>query len=347
MVIRKKFILVKRFDGPPKENDFEIVEENLPPLADGEFLAEAEYLSVDPYMRAYVHKLPVGSPMNGRQVARIIESKSDDFPVGKHVFGGFDWQTHTISSKGGVGSPYLVPDLGGLPLSTSLGVLGMPGYLNKPLKKELLSLRSRCTAYFAFGDICKPKSGETVVISGAAGAVGAIVGQTAKIKGCKVIGITGSEIKGKYLVENLNFDSYINYKCGDIEEQLKKQAPEGVDCYFDNVAGEISVSVMKHMNTYGRICNCGSISSYNADVSNPPKVSSIQMLMLTKQLYMEGFQVYGYLDRSDECITQHIQWIKEGKLKNLETITEGFENTTKAFIEMLEGKNLGKAIVKV
>ncbi|KAK4885643.1 hypothetical protein RN001_001914 [Aquatica leii] len=331
MVTRRKFILVKQFDHAPKESDLKIVEEKLPSLKKGEFLCEAVYLSVDPYMRAYIHKLPVGSPMNGRQVARIVESKSDEFQIGKYVVGNFDWQTHTVSSKGGVGSPYIVPNLGDLPLSLSLGVLGMPGN----------------TAYFSFVNICKPKAGETIVVSGAAGAVGNIVGQVAKMKGCKVIGITGSDQKGKYLTETLGFDSYVNYKLGYFEEELKKAAPLGIDCYFDNVAGEISVTVMKHMNMFGRICNCGSISSYNTDVNHPPKVSPVQLYMLLKQLFMEGFQASQYVDRIFESMNQHMLWIQEGKLKYIETITEGFENTGKAFIEMLEGKNLGKAIVKV
>ncbi|KAF5301369.1 hypothetical protein FQA39_LY10767 [Lamprigera yunnana] len=293
--------------------------------------SEAKYLSVDPYMRAYSYRLKTDSPMIGSQVARIIESKSNDFPVGKCVVGSFDWQTHTISSKGGVGNPYVLPDLNNFPLSFSLGVLGMPGN----------------TAYFSFLNICKPIAGKTVVITGAAGAVGCIVGQIGKIKGCKVIGVTGSKSKGQYLIEKLGFDNYVNYKSAKFEQELKNAAPNGIDYYFDNVAGEISSTIIKNMNMYGRICVCGSISSYNKDVNDVPKVSSIQLHMLRKQLYMEGYQNHQFASRIFESMEQHLKWMNEGKLLYMETITKGFENTPKAFIEMLEGKNLGKAVVKV
>ncbi|KAK5647446.1 hypothetical protein RI129_002338 [Pyrocoelia pectoralis] len=331
MVIARKFLLAKHFNGPPNVDDFKIIEEDLPDIKDGEFLAEAVYLSVDPYMRAYSHRMTEGSPMVGSQVAKIIESKNEDFPVGKYIAANFDWQTHTISSTDGVGTPYLLPDLEELPLSYGLSVLGMPGN----------------TAYFSFLDICKPKAGETVIISGAAGAVGIIVGQVAKMQSCRVIGITGSDDKGQYIVENFGFDGYVNYKRENLEEQLKQAAPEGIDCYYDNVAGEISTTVIKQMNTFGRICICGSISSYNTDINNPPKVSCVQLHMLRKQLLMQGFQSIPYRNRIFESINQHLEWIREGKLKYIETITEGFENMPKAFIEMLEGKNLGKAVVKV
>lgn len=331
MVVARKFLLAKHFVGAPNLEDFKIVEEELPDLKDGEFLAEAVYLSVDPYMRAYCYRMIEGTPMVGNQVAKIIESKSDEFPVGKYIAAQFDWQTHTISSADGVGNPYILPDLEDLPLSYGLGVLGSPGN----------------TAYFSFLDICKPKAGETVVITGAAGAVGIIVGQVAKLQSCEVIGITGSDDKGQYLVDNFGFDAYVNYKRDNLEEQLKRAAPEGIDCYFDNVAGEISTTIIKQMNMFGRICVCGSISSYNTDINDPPKVSCVQLHMLQKQLVMQGFQVMPYRSRIFESINQHLEWLRAGKLKYIETITEGFENMPKAFIEMLEGRNLGKAAVKV
>ncbi|XP_044264305.1 prostaglandin reductase 1-like isoform X2 [Tribolium madens] len=337
MVIAKKITINKRFDGMPKPSDFKTIEEELPPLKTNEFLAEAVFLSVDPYMRAYAHNIPLGATMVGTQVAKIIESRNEKYPVGKHVVGKFDWRSHTISSglpshvqgAGNAPAPYLVPDLGDLPMSYLLGVLGMPG----------------STAYFGLLDVCMPKCGEIVAVSGAAGAVGSIVGQIAKIGGCKVVGITGSERKGRFLVDQMGFDGFVNYKTDDIAQKLDQLVPEGIDCYFDNVAGEISSAVIRHMREYGRISVCGSISSYNYDVSDPPRV--VQHHMVRKQLTMKGFQNYLYQDRASEAFQKTLNWLQKGKMKYCETITEGFDNMVQAFIEMLQGKNLGKAIVKV
>jgi len=335
MVKAKVYVLQQQFSGLPKPSDLKLVEEELPPLKDGEFLAEAVYLSVDPYMRAYAPRLELGSVFIGSQVAKIIESKSDKFPVGKYVVGQYGWRSHTISDGKvdpltAVGT-WILPDFGNLPLSLAVGMLGMPGN----------------TAYFGFLEICKPKEGETVVVSGAAGAVGSHVGQIAKIKGCKVIGIAGDDEKGKWLVDELGFDHFINYKKPDIGKQLAKYAPEGVDCYFDNVGGEISSTVLSKMNDFGRISICGAISAYNTDLSNMPKVTAIQGFMLFKQLSMEGFVVTRWGKQWQEGIHQNLQWIKEGKLKYRETVTAGFDNMFKAFVDMLQGKNAGKAVVKV
>ncbi|KAJ8927307.1 hypothetical protein NQ314_020243 [Rhamnusium bicolor] len=223
MVKAKVYIFDKQFDGFPKESDLKLTEEELPPLKDGEFLAEAVYLSVDPYMRAYAPRLPLGTTFIGSQVAKILESKNSNFPVDKYVVGQFGWRTHTISDGkpvAGFSGAYLLPDFGDQPLSYSLGILGMPGN----------------TAYFGFLEILKPKAGETLVVTGAAGAVGSIVGQLGKIKGCTVIGIAGSEEKGKWLVDELGFDHVINYKTADLNEVLPKVAPKGIDLYFDNVS---------------------------------------------------------------------------------------------------------------
>ncbi|XP_068895476.1 prostaglandin reductase 1-like [Tenebrio molitor] len=326
MVKARKYVFRKQFDGLPKETDLELVEEELPPVKDGEFLAEAIYLSVDPYMRAYAPRLSLGTTFIGSQVAKVVESKNPKYPVGKHVVGEFGWRTHTISDgKAGV-FPVLNPE--GLPLSLSLGVLGMPGN----------------TAYFGLLEICQPKAGETVVVSGAAGAVGSIVGQIAKIKGCTVIGIAGTDEKGKWLVEELQFDRFINYKDKDFEKELKEATPKGVDCYFDNVGGEISNAVMERMNLYGRISVCGAISGYNS--SGDVKVGMVQRFVVSKQLKMEGFVVRRWTDRWFEGIEQNKKWIKEGKMRYRETMTEGFDNMFKAFIDMLKGGNVGKAVVK-
>ncbi|KAG5897851.1 hypothetical protein JTB14_024885 [Gonioctena quinquepunctata] len=327
MVIAKKFVLRKHFDGFPKDSDLELVEEELPDLNDNDFLAEAVYLSVDPYMRPYSRSLPLGSTFLGSQIAKITESKHSKFPTEKYVIAQFGWRTHTISD-GQFGEPRILPDFGKQPLSLGLGVLGMPGE----------------TAYFGLLEICQPRIGETVVVSGAAGAVGSIVGQIAKIKGCRVIGITGSEEKGKWLVEELGFDNYINYKTADLEETLREVAPKGIDCYFDNVGGDISSTVIYQMNHFGRIACCGAISGYN---ENGQKDVLIQFPVTFRQLRMEGFIVTRWQDRRMEATNQNLQWIEQGRLKYRETITNGFENMFEAFTDMLSGGNVGKALVKV
>ncbi|XP_050315142.1 prostaglandin reductase 1-like [Anthonomus grandis grandis] len=333
MVRAQKYILQKRSRGFPKPTDFKLEREELPPLQEHEYLAEAVYLSVDPYMRAYMPKIPLNTVMLGGQVAKITESRSPKYPRGKYVVGNFGWRTHTIlrddvTEHSGI-PVVLLPDLGDLPVSLSLGMLGMPGN----------------TAYFGFLELCDPKPGETVVVSGAAGAVGSHVGQIAKIKGCKVIGIAGTDKKGKWLTKGLGFDSFINYKTQNVKEELLRQAPDGVDCYFDNVGGDITSIVLNQMNRYGRISVCGAISGYNDE--GVPKAPAIQNAIIVNQLKMEGFMVQRWSHRWMEGITQNLEWIRQGKLKYQETVTNGFNNMFNGFTDMLKGVNTGKAVVKV
>lgn len=221
-----------------------------------EFLAEAEFLSVDPYMRPYMADYKPGVTMIGGQVAKVIESKHTKFPAGSYVFGDFGWRTHTVVNPDSEGQrPYKLPDMGAIPRSLGIGYLGMPGN----------------TAYFGLLEICQPKAGETVVVTGAAGAVGSLVGQIAKIKGCHVIGLAGSDEKCDWLTGELGFDKAINYKAGNVRAALKAAAPNGIDCYFDNVGGELSSIVINQMNLFGRISVCGSISSYNLELKDWPK----------------------------------------------------------------------------
>ncbi|XP_055297767.1 prostaglandin reductase 1-like [Sitodiplosis mosellana] len=335
MVKAKKFIFAARFDGLPKVTDFRLEEETLPELKDGEFLAEAIYLSVDPYMRPYSERIPIGCTMIGGQIAKIIESKNADYPKNAIVYGSFGWRTHTIynptSPEAQLVKAYVLPSFGKLPESLGLGHLGMPGN----------------TAYFGFLEICEPKEGEVVVVSGAAGAVGSLVGQIAKIKGCKVVGIAGSDDKCAWLTRELGFDHAINYKTESIAEVLAKYAPDGVDCYFDNVGGGISSIVINQMREFGRISVCGSISSYNTPVADWPKVPILQPAFVFKQLTMKGFVVTRFWDKWFDGIAQLKKWTEEGKLQYRETITNGFENMPQALIDMLQGQNFGKAIVKV
>lgn len=206
----------------------------------------------------------------------------------------------------------------------------------------------RNTAYFGFLEICKPKAGETVAVTGAAGAVGTLVGQIAKIKGCKVIGFTGSDEKSVWLKEELGFDHVINYKSINLREQLEAAAPKGIDCYFDNVGGELSSLIMSKMNLFGRVSVCGAISAYNTmnQTIEFPKATIVQPSIIFQQLTVQGFVVYRWIDRWVEGITALKHWIEEGKLKYFETITDGFENMPQAFIDMINGKNRGKAVIK-
>lgn len=268
---------------------------------------------------------------------RVIESKQPKFPVGSFIFGEFGWRSHTIfhpDAKYPFAQPYILPDWSPLSRSLALGVLGMPGN----------------TAYFGFLELCTPKSGETLCVNAAGGAVGSLVGQIGKLKGMKVIGIAGTDKKCEWIVKELGFDHAINYKRQEVGKELGKVAPNGIDCFFDNVGGEQSSEVIELMNEFGRISVCGSISVYgNLGMGSAtyPKAPAVQPAFVFKQLKMEGFIVSRWLDRWMEGILQMAEWIKEGKIKYHETMTEGFENMPQAFVDMLKGESTGKAIVKV
>lgn len=336
MVKAKVFLLAHHFDGAPKTDNFQLTEEEIPELRDGEFLAEGVFFSVDPYMRPYSRMIVnEGSVMIGSQVAKVIATKNDEYPEGTHVIGYWGWRNLTVvdpsrQTMSMMGAIQKLPDLGGLSPSLGLGAIGMPGN----------------TAYFGFLEICQPKPGDVVVISGAAGAVGSLVGQIAKIKGCYVIGFAGHDDKVKWLVEELGFDKAYNYKTADWTASLKEAAPNGVDCYFDNVGGPFSSTVRNHMKDFGRISVCGAISVYNDDPFNPTVAPCAEPNFVFKQIKMEGFLVSRWIDRWQEGLTAMAQWISEGKIKVRETYTEGFEKMPEAFMGMMTGTNTGKAIIK-
>ncbi|XP_046354399.2 prostaglandin reductase 1-like [Haliotis rufescens] len=330
MVKAKKWILATKFDGEPKDSNFKLEEEDLPALKDGEFICDAVYLSVDPYMRAHV--FPVGSVIIGEQVARVTESKSKDYPVGCLVQMYAGWRSRTLVDPKNLKAMETllllkVPDLGKLAPSLALGVLGMPGM----------------TAYFGFLELCQPKAGETVLVNGAAGAVGSAVGQIAKIKGCKVIGFAGSKEKCDW-VKSLGFDHVFNYKEADISKSLKEAAPDGIDCYFDNVGGDFTSKALQHMKLFGRISVCGGISIYNA--TQPRLTPDPFMTILSKQLKVEGFIVMRWWAKYPEGKADMKKWIDEGKIKYRETVKDGFENMPQIFMSLLKGANIGKMIVK-
>src|SRR5579872_2117181 len=331
--VNHQITLAARPVGMPKDSDFQLVEAPLRALGEGELLLKTLYLSVDPYMRgrisgvrSYAEPVPIGGVIEGGTVGEVIASNHPKFQAGDVVNGMWGWQTHAISD--GTGLRKLDPNLA--PVSTALGVLGMPGM----------------TAYFGFLDICKPKEGETVVVSGAAGAVGSLVGQIAKIKGCRAVGIAGTDDKVTWMTKELGFDAAFNYKStSDYSAKLKELCPNGIDCYFDNVGGAITDAVFPLMNVYGRMSICGQISQYNLEKPEPgPRPLAY---VLVKQLKVEGFIVFRWQNRYQEGIVQMAKWLGEGKLKHREEIVDGFENTVKAFIGMLKGDNTGKMLVKV
>ncbi|KAM6473153.1 prostaglandin reductase 1 isoform 1-T3 [Liasis olivaceus] len=329
MVKAQSWILKEHFEGSPKPSDFELKEVDLPDLKDGEVLLESVFLSVDPYMRLYSKtKLKEGDVMLGSQVAKVLESRNPSYPVGVFVVATAGWTTHFISN----GKDLLLMPPGwprNLPRSLALGTIGMPGL----------------TAYFGLTEILKIKPGETILINSAAGAVGSVAGQIAKLKGCRVVGTAGSSKKVAYLKE-LGFDKAFNYKTvGSLDQALREASPNGYDCYFDNVGGEFSSVALEQMKTFGRIAVCGAIALYNDTV--PQKGPYVQLPMILKQLRMEGFLVTRWDDRKAEGLKVLLTWVQEGKIKYCEHIIEGFENMPAAFMGMLRGDNIGKAIVKV
>jgi len=331
--VNRQFKLAAIPVGYPKESDFSLASSPMPSLSDGQVLVKSAYLSVDPYMRGritgirtYADPVNVGDVMQGGTVGQVVESKAAGFAAGDYVTGMWGWQEFAAADAKTLMK--LDPKLA--PISTALGVLGMPGM----------------TAYFGFLEICQPKPGETVLVSGAAGAVGSLVGQIAKIKGCRAVGIAGTDDKVAWMTKELGFDAAFNYKTtSDYMAKLKEVCPKGIDCYFDNVGGAITDAVFPLMNVYGRMSICGQISQYNLEKPEPgPRILGY---VLVKQIKVEGFIVFRWVNRYQEGIAQMAQWLGEGKLKHREEVVDGFENTVKAFIGMLKGDNTGKMLVKV
>ena len=331
--MNKTILLKQRPIGEPTLADFEFVisESDLVPK-DGELLLETIYLSVDPYLRgrmnsgkSYVPPFEVGQPISSGIVAKVLASKNKAFKEGEFVAGMMPWTTKQISDGSGIQKV----DPRKVPLSAYLGVLGMTGL----------------TAYCGLTEIGKPKAGETLVVSGAAGAVGTIVGQIGKLLGLHVIGIAGSDEKIEMLTSEFGFDAAINYKTAtNMKAAIEAAAPNGVDIYFDNVGGPISDAVLFNINKFARLIICGAISVYNS--TELPKSISVQPFLVKNSALMQGFIVSNYAEKFPEGIKQLATWLAEGKLKYTETIVEGFENTPQAFIDMLNGKNKGKMIVK-
>ncbi|MFB0829566.1 NADP-dependent oxidoreductase [Brevibacillus laterosporus] len=331
--VNNQILLSSRPIGVPTRDNFTFIKSSIPEVNDNQLLIRTLYLSVDPYMRgrmndqkSYIPPFQLDQVITGGVIGEVIETKSSEFQVGDVVLGLLGWQNYSVVDAGEVQKI----DTNIAPITTALGVLGMPGM----------------TAYFGLLDIGQPQAGETVVVSGAAGAVGMLVGQIAKIKGARVVGIAGSDEKVQYVTEELGFDAAINYKTTpNMQLALEKACPNGVDVYFDNVGGPISDAVLSLINQGARIPLCGQISLYNSEKQDiGPRV---QVQLLKKTATMKGFLVTQYTDRYHEGMTQMAQWIKEGKIKYSENIVEGLENVPEAFLGLFTGENTGKQLVKV
>lgn len=332
MVIEGKgFLKPGQYDGIPKSTDLKLVNVDIDDnLVEGEMVVKALYISVDPYQRTSLNAVDPSKPVGGFQLAEVTKSKSDKYPVGSLVYNLSGWQSVSKINESLIWNR--VDDIKPkIDTKHFMGSVGMPGL----------------TAYFGLLEICQPKAGETVMVSTCAGAVGSVVGQIAKIKGCRVIGSCGSEEKMDY-ARSIGYDGVFNYKTENATEVISKLAPNGIDCYFDNVGGELSSQVMAAMNTGGRIAVCGAIASYNA--KEPPLAPMVQGLMIYKGLKMEGFVVMRFTadnDKKNTAYSDLVKWISEGKIKSRETIYEGFERIPEAFIGLFLGKNIGKSIIKV
>lgn len=328
----KQIVLASRPTGTPTLDNFKLEDVGLPELKEGEVLLEGLYYSVDPYMRgrmndakSYVPSFEIGEPMTGTVIEKVLESKSNEFKPGDIVTGQLPWRVQTVVTAKGLSKIHVSEE----PVSYHLDVLGMTGL----------------TAYFGLMDIGKPKAGETVVVSGAAGAVGLVVGQIAKIHGCRVVGLAGSDEKIKLLKDKFGFDDAINYKtAGDLKAAISASCPKGVDIYFDNVGGEISDAVISNINFHARIPLCGQISLYNS--TETPLGPRLQPMLLTRSVLMQGFIVGNYQSRFPEGIEHLTKWLKEDKIKFDQTILHGFDQLPTALLGLFKGVNIGKMVVE-
>ena len=328
--------LAARPVGLPKDSDWQRTSEPLRELADGEILVKVLYLSLDPAMRgwmnegkSYIRPVAIGEVMRAGGIGRVVASRSPQFAVGDFVSGGTGVQQYWIGPANDRTAAFYKVDPAAAPLPKYLNALGMPGM----------------TAYFGLLEVGQPKPGETVVVSGAAGAVGQTVGQVARQRGCRVVGIAGGKEKCDFVVNELGFDACIDYKSGSVRDGLKQHCPNGVDVYFDNVGGDILDAVLARINMKARIIICGAISQYNN--TTPVKGPANYLSLLVNRARMEGIVVFDWAERYPEAAAQMAQWMKEGSFKTREDIVEGLENFPQTLLMLFEGRNFGKLILKV
>jgi NADPH-dependent curcumin reductase CurA len=331
----KRIVLVSRPVGEPKPSDFRAEEFPLPAPGDRQVLLRTIWLSLDPYMRgrmsdaaSYAAPVQIGEVMEGGTISEVIASNNVGFKKGDIVLSRAGWQTHAVSD--GLGLRKINPKLA--PISTAVGVLGMPGM----------------TAYFGLLEIGKPQPGETVVVAAASGAVGSAVGQIAKIKGARVVGMAGGREKCDYVRNELGFDDCLDHRDANLADKLKGACPKGIDIYFENVGGIVFDAVFPMLNVFARVPVCGLIAHYNdAEAKTPKWASSLMRAVLTKRLTFRGFIVTDFSARHADFLRDMSQWVREGKVKYKEFVTDGLDSAPAAFMGLLKGANFGKQLVRV
>jgi NADPH-dependent curcumin reductase CurA len=330
--LSREIHLKNRPMGMATESDFELTEVMIPEIDEGKVLVRNAYMSVDPYMRGrmderetYIAPFELGKPLDGGCVGQVIESQNENFCEGDYVSGNKGWREFFVSD----GSDLVKIDPEMAPIQNYLGILGMPGF----------------TAYVGLMDIGQPREGETVFVSTAAGAVGSVACQIAKIKGCRVIGSSGSDEKVAWLLEQAGIDAAFNYKTTeDLFDKLKEFCPAGIDVYFDNVGGSHLEAAIDRMNDFGRIALCGMTSVYNA--TRPPRAPRNLVSAIPKRLILRGFIVHDHKDRHPQFLKDMGNWLKEGRIQWKETILQGIESAPRAFLGLFSGENFGKMLVK-
>ncbi|HAX9722550.1 TPA: NADP-dependent oxidoreductase [Serratia marcescens] len=333
----RRFLLASRPNGEPTAANFRLDTVPAPQPGAGQLLLRTVYLSLDPYMRgrmsdapSYAPPVEIGQVMVGGTVSRVAASQHPDFNVGDWVLGYDGWQEYALSDSSGLRNlgPHLPHP------SRLLGLLGMPGF----------------TAYMGLLDIGQPQAGETLVVAAASGAVGSVVGQIGKLKGCRVVGVAGGAEKCRYVVEELGFDACIDHRAPDFAERLAAACPQGIDIYYENVGGAVFDAVLPLLNTKARIPVCGIIAHYNATglPAGPDRLPLLEGLILRKRIRMQGFIIFDdYGSRFDEFLQQMSSWVEQGKIKFREDIVDGLEQAPQAFIGLLQGKNFGKLVIRV
>jgi len=331
----KRIVLASRPVGEPKASDFRIENCPIPTPGPGQALLRTIWLSLDPYMRgrmsdapSYAAPVPIGGVMEGGTVSEVIASNNPAFAKGDVVLSRAGWQTHALSD--GQGLTKIDPKIA--PVSTAVGVLGMPGM----------------TAYTGLLEIGKPQPGETLVVAAASGAVGSAVGQIAKIKGARAVGVAGGKDKCDYVKNELGFDDCLDHRDPELAAKLREACPKGIDVYFENVGGAVFEAVFPLLNPFARVPVCGLIAHYNDTDAKPPKwAASMMRAVLTKRLAIRGFIVSDFAARRADFLREMSGWVREGKVKYKEFVTEGLDSAPAAFIGLLKGANFGKQLVRV
>jgi len=328
MTTSRRVTLAKRPEGQVRASDFAFDEAPVPDLQDGQFLLDVEYLSIDPTIRGwmsydtYLPRIGIGEVIRSAGAGQVVQSRNESFPVGSRVFGMPGWQTHSVLKAG-------VPIPEGVTYEQALSIFGVTGL----------------TAYVGLEDIGKPQPGETVVVSGAAGGVGSIAGQIARIKGARVVGIAGSPEKCRWVTEELGFDECIDYRAEGVRAGLRRTCPEGIDVYFDNVGGETLNEVLARINNHARIVLCGAISQYDSGQPAPGPANIINAV--SRRALLKGFIILDHMDRAGEAAQVMGQWLREGTLVSRTYVLEGLESAPAALLDLFSGANVGKTLVRL